>query len=116
MDNVQHIEDRRRAEVIAGLRALADFIEQHPDFPLPTYPEFMHCSGAQFDAEGAAEVRQIAEILDAPLTMNGGSANTERMFGALRYRAFYVSRHRMDEHHQELRWLEQRRAVEVLSA
>lgn len=30
-------DSQRRSEFVAGLRELADWYEQHPDFPLPTY-------------------------------------------------------------------------------
>jgi hypothetical protein len=53
-----------RTTAIAGLRALADFLETRPEVPLGSYVS---------DAEKIAEVRRIAEVLgvDAQIWEDG---------------------------------------------
>jgi hypothetical protein len=110
------VSDEKRANVIAGLRALADFIEQHPDFPLPMFPEFVHCAMAHEDEAGVAEVRQIAAALGAEMTVDPeGDADVTFHFDGLRYRAFYVTRDRSKRWDEDMQWVRQRRAAEVTS-
>jgi hypothetical protein len=107
-------DDKKPTNLIAGLRGLADFIEQHPDFPLPTFPEFVHCATAREDEAGVAEVRQIATVLDVGMTVDpDGSADVTFYFDGLRYRAFYVSRDRSRQWDEDMEFVRQRHATEV---
>jgi hypothetical protein len=83
--------NERRAELIDGLRALAQFYFDHPEMPIPLYPDFSHCVMAGDDDAGIDEVRQIAAILGSEVD-NDGNPSTRRTFAGLRYSAFYVRR------------------------
>lgn len=81
--------ETRREDVITGLRELAQFLEDHPDMPIPYIPEFSHCVMATDDAAGVAEVEQIAAALGVGIG-SGSHPNACREFAGLKYRAFYV--------------------------
>lgn len=73
-----------RAAFVAGLRELADFIESHPELPVPPRytktPVSPHLNGT--DDEDRAEVDRIAAILGAvPVTTRGGHYEVARKFG-----------------------------------
>lgn len=80
-----------RAELVAGLRALADFLEQRPEVPCPQAAEVMHVVLAKHTAEGEslplpddvqiAAVREIAALLDVPPHIEGTRAFLEYSFG-----------------------------------
>ncbi|MEU4781073.1 hypothetical protein [Micromonospora sp. NPDC023633] len=86
--------DTKRDALVAGLRALADFYETHPDMPLPRYPNFSHCVLAGDDETGQAEVARIAEQLGVEMVTKAGSADAERAFEGLPFKSYYVSRQR----------------------
>ena len=75
-------DETRRAEVAAALRALASFIEEHPDLPLPwNVPAAPHLDGT--DEDDRAEVDRIAAILGVAPHQNGPSHyEVHRDFGA----------------------------------
>ncbi|MFI2663687.1 hypothetical protein [Micromonospora carbonacea] len=87
----------RRAEVIAGLRELANALEANPELPLPGY-RVQHCVLAADDATGQAEVARAAELLGIEMTTVGGSTIAEQQFGGVTYEVFYVSRQRIADH------------------
>jgi hypothetical protein len=89
--------NERRAELIAGLRALAQFYFDHPEMPIPLYPDFSHCVMAGDDDAGNDEVCQIAAILGSEVD-NDRNPSTQRTFAGLRYRAFYVRREAARRH------------------
>jgi hypothetical protein len=64
-----------RTTAIAGLRALADFLETRPEVPLGSYVSVnvQHSVLDGTDAEKIAEVRRIAEVLgvDAQIWEDG---------------------------------------------
>jgi hypothetical protein len=106
-----------RTDLIAGLRGLADAFERHPDLPAQRSPEFDYCVLADNDEAGVAEVRRIAAVLDVEMTIDpDGDAHVTFHFAGLRYRAFYVSRDRSKRWNEDMQWVRQRRAAEVLSA
>lgn len=55
--------DEHRAVIVAGLRAMADFVEQHTDIPAPGYLVEQHSVLDGTDAEKIAIVRHVAEAL-----------------------------------------------------
>ena len=59
-----------RNAVVNGLRALADFWSEHPDMPVPRYPELTVNVIAASDEEERAEVDRIAGILGVTPTLN----------------------------------------------
>jgi len=82
----------RRADLIAGLRELADFYEQHPDMPLPPYPDFRHCVLSNDDDAGVAEVTTVAAQLGVELYDLDDRPSADRKFGSITFSAFYVRR------------------------
>lgn len=95
-----------RAKKIAGLRELLDFLEAHPDIPLPLNADLEYCVtgvgtdpvtgkwGERPDHEGVAEIARVAGLLDAEVKSSGGCTETARRFGAASYRAFFVDMQR----------------------
>jgi hypothetical protein len=93
-----------RAEYVAGLRILADLLEQHDDLSLP-YPgtgtplAFMVVTGRQ--AERHSRVHAIAELLAVPMEFNdparGGYDRTYlALSGSLAGLKVSVSTHRAE--------------------
>lgn len=82
-----------RAELIAGLRELANFLEQHPDAPIPPQPTMSWAYLGDNDAAGVAYVRGVAAALGVEPWI-GSSKSTEalRRFGPIQYGASYASR------------------------
>jgi hypothetical protein len=73
--------DQTRAEFTAALRELADFIDAHPDLPLPYSAKLqVHLDGT--DEQDRADVDRIAGILDVqPQSSPRGHYRAERDFG-----------------------------------
>lgn len=84
-----------RDDVIKGLRMLADFIEDNPDFPIPTHPSFPHVVSTDNDTAGVAEIERIAHLLGAQVECD---ALVEWKFGGLTYRATYASHASMERY------------------
>lgn len=93
-----------REELIAGLRAVADFYEANPTMPVPTYPELLvSCSsitghGNDRDDEAAADlVRHAAELLgvETKLPYGGQGLDADGVFGAVKLRVYSTTRERM---------------------
>lgn len=83
-----------RTRLIAGFRALADFLQDHPDVPAPCWADVMvfppHCT----EGEMRAEIDQIAARIGAePVdrTAGGGHYTASRRFGPVEYRAVVIS-------------------------
>jgi hypothetical protein len=91
-----------RAAFTAALRELADFIDAHPDLPLPTpgLGAEMHPYLSGTDEEQHAEVDRIAAILDVSAILNGGTHyEAERLFGDwVSYRVVAIPSARMAQH------------------
>ena len=70
-----------RAEFIAGLRRLADFLATHPKVPVPS-------DGTEFSihVHDRATVDRIAALIDRPAS-DGLDYQTTRDFGPISYRA-----------------------------
>ena len=93
----QHIPSDllHRAKVISGLRQLADWLDEHPDVPVPPFGWDLNVyTHADDDAASRADVDQIAAILGAQVqddTARGGHYRTQRSFGLISYGAVHVS-------------------------
>lgn len=94
-------DDEQRAQLVAGLRELADWYEQHPTMPVPSYPDFAHCVLTGDDKAGSAEVRKMARLLGVKPYGNGHRVTADRRFGAVAFRAFYVPCAEMALHQAE---------------
>ena len=83
-----------RARLIAGFRALADFLQDHPDVPAPRWADVMVFPPDATDEEMRAEIDQIAARIGAePVdrTAVGGHYTASRSFGPVEYRAVAIS-------------------------
>ncbi len=56
-------DEQRHAEVIAGIRQLAQFLEDNPNLPTPTSIYAQHTIPGGLDDTGRALIRQVAEHL-----------------------------------------------------
>jgi len=82
-----------RGSLIAGLRALAGFLEEHPDIPAPRWTDVLVFPPDSSDAEAQSEVAAIAALIGAAVsdeTASGGHYTTSRSFGPLHYRAVAI--------------------------
>lgn len=84
-----------RTDFIAGLHALADFLDTHPELPVPPFQTdvLIHIRGS--DEEQRAEVDRLADLLGVPVTdetSTGGHYIAVRAFGPVEYRCVAVPR------------------------
>lgn len=79
-----------RAQLVAGLRQLADWYEANPDVPMPTYPKFSHCVNTKDDDAGRATVTEVAAALGVDHDATAYRPSTTREFAGLTFEAFYV--------------------------
>ena len=82
-----------RAQVIAGLRQLAAYLEQHPDMPVCPFGWDLNVYPRQpTEAQNRAEVDRIAAILGvtpADQISAGGHYAAARTFGRVTYQVTY---------------------------
>lgn len=97
----------RRAEFIAGLRALADFLAAHPDLPVPRCPELTVHTGLDGvggrlpDEQARAEVDRVAAVLGVPAAAadcDDSHYSARRMFGPVEYGAIAIRSEHMRRH------------------
>lgn len=97
-----------RTQLIDGLRALADFLENEPDVPVNSWATISYSVSAkdldtddrdQDDAE-RAEVDRVAAILGVTPTENDSSSHytAMRAFGPVEYRATAITQEHMAVH------------------
>jgi hypothetical protein len=82
-----------RADFIAGLRALADYLDVNPAVPVPALSTdvLVHARGA--DELAFAEVDRVAGLLGVPVcdeTARGGHYTAVRTFGPVEYRCVAI--------------------------
>ena len=82
-----------RAGLIAGLHALADFLDANPALPVPALSAdlMVHVRGT--DAEQRTEVDRVAGLLDVSVddqTARGGHYTAARGFGLVEYRCVAI--------------------------
>lgn len=89
----------QRAALTAGLRALADFLDTHPEIPVcPHGAEIIFFPGGD-DATARAEIDRIAAALDVtPTGSRGGHYTAARAFGPIAYRAVAIPAAEMAAH------------------
>ncbi|MGP4104957.1 hypothetical protein [Nonomuraea sp. KM90] len=96
-----------RAQIIDGLRALADFLDEHPGVPVNSWAHVSYSvisadidsTGDQDDAE-RAEVDRVAALLGVTPTLsdNGSHYTALRTFGPVEYRATAITEEHMAKH------------------
>ena len=82
-----------RASLVAGLRALAGFLEERPDVPAPPWADVMVFPPDSTDAEARTELAAIAALIGSAVndeTASGGHCTTSCAFGPVEYRAIAI--------------------------
>jgi hypothetical protein len=83
-----------RTQTVAGLRALADFLEANPAVPVREFgADYMVFARADSDTVERAEIDRIAAELGetvADETRCGGHYSVSKAFGRMTYRAVHV--------------------------
>jgi hypothetical protein len=85
--------ENRRGRLVAGLRALADFLENRPEAPAPRWADAMVYVTTGTDAEMRAEVDYIADLIGSQIDaqrLAHGHYRTVRNFGPVQYGAIAV--------------------------
>lgn len=85
-----------RGSLIAGLRALAEFLEECPDVPAPRWADVLVFPPGSTDTQAQTEVAAIAALIGSVVsdeTESGGHYTTSRAFGPVQYRAVAIPLH-----------------------
>jgi hypothetical protein len=82
-----------RAELIAGLHSLADYLHANPAIPVPEFSTdvLIHVRGT--DDEQRAEIDRVAALLGVSVedrTLHGGHYKAIRCFGPVEYRCVAI--------------------------
>jgi hypothetical protein len=88
---INYPSPEHRGRLVAGLRALAEFIESCPDVPAPWSAGVMVFPPDGSDAEKRAEIDAIADLIGAQGHFaHGGHYAVSRQFGPVEYRAVAI--------------------------
>jgi hypothetical protein len=91
-----------RTQTIAGLRALADFLENNPEVPVREYGEEYTYFARRDDATvECAEINRIAALLGETVTDEtgcGGHYTVSKTFGRITYTAVHIPAERRAAH------------------
>lgn len=94
-------DNNDRTEMVAGLRALADFLEQHPDLPLPYHIDATpYLCGSDEDDRAAVDL--AAGILGVQAYVKTFGQHYEAVChfgGKVQYRALAIPAATMAKHH-----------------
>ncbi|MEV4371315.1 hypothetical protein AB0J71_29880 [Nonomuraea sp. NPDC049637] len=94
--------EARRGQLIADLHGLADYLDRHPEVPIPRYGPVrvsvhpIYDTEATTEAEAIAEVERIAGLLGVPLRVENGHHIACANFGAVSYEAVLITQAAMD--------------------
>ncbi|MFG6195419.1 hypothetical protein [Nonomuraea sp. JJY05] len=93
-----------RRELITSLRALATFLDSHPQLPVPRYGPVrvvvhtLYDTDATTEAQAIAEVEQVATLLGVTPTVQHGHHAVCVEFGVVRYKVLHVTQAAMARH------------------
>lgn len=90
-----------RIQTIAGLRDLADFLEDNPGVPVDEYGWTIRIYPTGDDGQGAAEVDRIASLLDTTPVDDrprDGHYTVSKTFGRITYQAIHIPARRVAEY------------------
>jgi hypothetical protein len=86
-----HPDAEYRTRLVAGLRALAEFIENHPGVPIPWSADVMVFPSGGSDMERRAEIDAIASRIGTEGRFTaGGHYSASLRFGPVEYRAVAI--------------------------
>jgi hypothetical protein len=92
---VSYANANERGCLIAGLRALAAFLQDHPDVPAPRWADVYVFPPRGTDEQMRAEIDQIAARMETEPADDAayGYYAAARLFGPVQYRAVAISEH-----------------------
>ena len=99
-----YANDLERVRLIAGLRDLAEFLDQNPRVPAPRYTDLLVFPSRGTDAEMFAEVDIIAEQIGVTASQNDtpdGHYIASRYFGPVQYRAVAIPQAARNDRNEE---------------
>jgi hypothetical protein len=99
-----YADNQERVRLIAGLRDLAEFLDQNPQVPAPRYTDLLVFPSRGTDSEMCAEVDVIAEQIGVTASQNDtpdGHYIASRYFGPVQYRAVAIPQAARNDHHEE---------------
>jgi hypothetical protein len=99
---IYHANSEERIRLIAGLRQLADFLDQNPDVPAPRHADVHVFPARASNAEMFAEIDAIARRIGATASdadCPAGHYSADRDFGPVHYRAVAIP-NRDDENNE----------------
>ncbi len=82
-----------RGSLIAGLRALARFLEEHPGVPAPRWTDVLLFPPGSTDCDTQTAIDAIAVLIGSEVnddTADDGHYTTSRDFGPVQYRAVAI--------------------------
>jgi hypothetical protein len=88
-----YANDAARVRLIAGLRDLADFLDQNPEVPVPWGTDVLVFPAEASDAEMFAEIDTIAKLIGSTASdadSPRGHYSAVRSFGPVQYRAVAI--------------------------
>jgi hypothetical protein len=91
------VQDEKHTALVAGLRELADWFEQHPELPTFKYPTLSYQPIGTSDEDGIAAVEMYAAALGTTVDRRY-HVRTERTFGCLEFSAVMVLASSVTEH------------------
>ena len=99
-----YANDQERVRIIAGLRDLAEFLDQNPQVPSPRYTDLFVFPPRGTDAEMFAEVDVIAGQIGVTASQNDtpdGHYIASRYFGPVQYRAVAIPQAARNDRNEE---------------
>lgn len=101
MSEIEQATPDPRAELVAGLRLLADFYEQHPEVDLPYGQQWSH-SIPNTEPDWAVKMQQLAAALGvSPSPERDGHINIDARFRGVKFHGYHIRPDRMKRHVQE---------------
>jgi hypothetical protein len=99
-----YANDQERSRLIAGLRDLAEFLDQNPQVPAPRYADLLVFPPRGTDPEMFVEVDVIAEQIGVTASQNDtpdGHYIASRYFGPVQYRAVAIPQAARNDRNEE---------------
>ena len=85
-----------QGKFIRSLRELADYLDRHPNIPVPKTGATIQLHASSADYGGRAQVDHIARLLGTDITddtQNGGHYSAVRTFGVIGYQIVAITEH-----------------------
>ena len=99
-----YANDEERVRLIAGLRDLAEFLDQNPEVPAPWGTDILVFPIEASDVEMFAEIDTIAELIGSTASdadSPRGHYSAVRKFGPVQYRAIAIPHSARDDQGSE---------------